>query len=164
MNWEIASAMGEILGAIAVVVTVGYLAVQTRQNTAAMRASTRQAILDSDQQLIAYLLQNPDMEELRFKPELSDQEQARLAYFLVLFTRMREVNWMQYHDKVLDEVTWSSYSKTVGAMLGTEHGRRWWKRYAEDLQMFDPEFIEYVNAVLNATPVITESRLMRMFD
>jgi hypothetical protein len=33
MNWEAIGAVGEIVGAIAVVVTVGYLAFQIRQNT-----------------------------------------------------------------------------------------------------------------------------------
>ena len=33
MNWEALGAIGEIVGAIAVVLTLGYLAVQMRQNT-----------------------------------------------------------------------------------------------------------------------------------
>ena len=33
MNWEAIGAIGEVLGAAAVVVTLGYLAVQIRQNT-----------------------------------------------------------------------------------------------------------------------------------
>ena len=39
MNWEAIGAIGEIVGAIAVVVTVGYLAVQIRQNTRSIRAA-----------------------------------------------------------------------------------------------------------------------------
>lgn len=35
MNWEAISAVGEILGASAVLITLIYLAVQIRQNTAA---------------------------------------------------------------------------------------------------------------------------------
>ena len=33
MNWEALGAIGEIVGAVAVVVTLGYLAVQIRKNT-----------------------------------------------------------------------------------------------------------------------------------
>jgi hypothetical protein len=39
MNWEAIGAIGEIVGAIAVVVTIGYLAVQIRQNTLSNRAT-----------------------------------------------------------------------------------------------------------------------------
>jgi hypothetical protein len=40
MNWDAVGAIGEVLGAIGVIVTLGYLAVQTRQNTRAINAST----------------------------------------------------------------------------------------------------------------------------
>ena len=39
MNWEALGAIGEIVGAVAVVLTLGYLAVQIRQNTRAVRSS-----------------------------------------------------------------------------------------------------------------------------
>jgi hypothetical protein len=42
MNWEALGAIGEIVGAIAVVVTIGYLAVQIRQNTESLHAATFQ--------------------------------------------------------------------------------------------------------------------------
>ena len=38
MNWDAAGAMGELLGAVVVVISVIYLASQVRQNTAASRA------------------------------------------------------------------------------------------------------------------------------
>ena len=39
MNWDAIGAVGEILGAIAVVVSIGYLSIQIRSNTRAMKAS-----------------------------------------------------------------------------------------------------------------------------
>ena len=36
MNWEAIGAVGEVLGAGAVMITLGYLAVQIRQSTQAM--------------------------------------------------------------------------------------------------------------------------------
>ena len=38
MNWEAISAIGEIVGATAVVITLGYLAVQIRQSTRVAQA------------------------------------------------------------------------------------------------------------------------------
>jgi hypothetical protein len=40
MNWEAIGAIGEVLGALAVIVTLVYLAVQIRQNTAAALTNT----------------------------------------------------------------------------------------------------------------------------
>jgi len=47
MNWDAIGAVGEVSGAIAVVATLGYLAVQIRQNTSAVRANSAQAFADS---------------------------------------------------------------------------------------------------------------------
>lgn len=51
MDWEAIGAIGEVLGAMAVVATLGYLAVQIRQNTKAVRIQTYQAIMDSSNRL-----------------------------------------------------------------------------------------------------------------
>jgi hypothetical protein len=40
MNWEAISAVGRLVGAVAVLVTLIYLAVQIRQNTAAVATAT----------------------------------------------------------------------------------------------------------------------------
>jgi len=47
MNWEAIGAIGEIVGAVAVVVTIGYLAVQIRQNTRSVRDSAFQEVIHS---------------------------------------------------------------------------------------------------------------------
>jgi hypothetical protein len=44
MNWEALGAVGEIVGAVAVVVTLGYLAVQIRQNTRSVQAATHHSL------------------------------------------------------------------------------------------------------------------------
>ena len=49
MNWEALSAIGELVGAVGVVATLFYVAVQVRQNTRAVRAATLNAITSSHQ-------------------------------------------------------------------------------------------------------------------
>ena len=45
MNWDAIGAVGEIIGALAVVATLGYLALQVKTNTAAVNQASRQATL-----------------------------------------------------------------------------------------------------------------------
>ena len=45
MNWEAISALGELVGAFAVLITLIYLAVQIRQNTAAVATSTYESTM-----------------------------------------------------------------------------------------------------------------------
>jgi hypothetical protein len=46
MDWTAIGAVGEVLGAIAVVISIGYLAVQVRQNTDSVRFGTFQSVID----------------------------------------------------------------------------------------------------------------------
>ena len=53
MTWTAISTISELIGAIVVVVTLFYVAVQIRQNTNATLAGTRQGLLDADLALIS---------------------------------------------------------------------------------------------------------------
>ena len=55
---------GEFVGAIAVVITLGYLAVQIRQNTAALRSSTWQAIQNAEHLFDQSLVGSKDAAEI----------------------------------------------------------------------------------------------------
>ncbi len=46
MDWTAIGAVGEVLGAIAVVISIGYLAVQVKQNTDSVRFETFQSVID----------------------------------------------------------------------------------------------------------------------
>ena len=47
MNWDAIGAVAEILSALAVLITLGYLAVQIRQNTNAMKISAMTPLVTS---------------------------------------------------------------------------------------------------------------------
>ena len=49
VNWEAIGAIGEVAGAIGVIATLLYLAVQIRQNTRAMTGATQDAITERKQ-------------------------------------------------------------------------------------------------------------------
>ena len=45
MNWEAISAVGQLVGSLGVLVTLIYLAIQMKQNTAAVAKSTYESIM-----------------------------------------------------------------------------------------------------------------------
>ena len=81
MNWTMIAVIAEILSSAAVLVTLIYLAVQTRQNADAIQANTRQAILDADQQLIMAVMASPELDAIFFKPDLTDDEESPTQHF-----------------------------------------------------------------------------------
>ena len=52
MNWDAIGAVAELLGGIATIATLAYLAVQIRQATAATRADIRQSMADAQIQYL----------------------------------------------------------------------------------------------------------------
>lgn len=96
MNWEAVGAEGEILGAFAVIITLGYLAVQVRQNTRAMQASARVALHDAhmlthdNERYIAGLMKS------RWKAELTPEERTHRVERFFAIMKTFEGIWLQY--------------------------------------------------------------------
>ena len=71
MNWDAVGAMSELVGAIAVVVTLIYLAVQIRLNTRAIRQDTGHAITGEFRGTFALMAERQDLAELVHPPPLT---------------------------------------------------------------------------------------------
>ena len=61
MNWEAISALGQIIGAIAVVVSVIYLALQVRSNARQTRLASMRSMSDAFNQFLQGLAGNPQI-------------------------------------------------------------------------------------------------------
>lgn len=73
MNWDALGALGEIVGAAVVVVTLIYLAVQTRQNTEAVRHAFARGVMEDANAWRFKIVENPEVSEL-FRNGLRDPE------------------------------------------------------------------------------------------
>ncbi len=164
MDWNAIGAIGEILGAVAVVATLGYLAVQTRYSVAATQANTRQAMLESDQQFLTLLMVDPTIDVIRWKRDLADDEKVKLGYFLLLFVRMRESNWLQFHSGGLDRETWESYRASIPAVMNNPNGGSWWRNFGTRGGYFSKGFVSEVDILLEQTPVLEQSPMLSAFD
>lgn len=163
MEPELFSAIAEIIGAIAIIVTLAYLAIQTKQNTLAVQASTRQGMLDADREIILYLAANPEIDEYFFKPELTDNEKRRLVSFLLAMIRTRENNWLQHRTGSIDERTWVAYRRAlVGTVTRCARAKNVWKLIAP--MGFDQEFVDEIERMLAETEVQTGPSVMLEID
>lgn len=64
MDWEAIAAVGELLGASAVLITLIYLAVQIRQNTAAVATSTYESVMTGFNDINVVVASNPGLASL----------------------------------------------------------------------------------------------------
>ena len=159
-DWSKWSAIAEILSSVAIVATLFYLAVQTRQvsvqteqmsiqsalTTNAILATSRQETMSADIEMIAAMISNPEAWSNIDKPysELTSTEQAQARNVYAGLLRIREYAWFQYKNGILDEATLQTYLHPVPRWIDRASGPELWERLSRDL---DSEFVSYVNVL-----------------
>ena len=131
MNWEAIGAAGELVEAIAVVVTLAYLAVQIRTNTKTVRASNYGDLITSSNEFNSATI-DPATASLWVKgladyDGLSAEEQARFSGVAsLMFNAALRAHHLHQKDLLSDEM-WESLAHAVDALLENVGVRQWWK-------------------------------------
>jgi hypothetical protein len=116
MSWEALGAIAELLGAIGVIASLGYLAVQVRQNTRSVRAASYQSWFASYDSLSDLLIGDPKLDALlrraTTEPEaLTPDERRRFLGVLRRGFRQFESLYYQYQEGMIDRDLFESWVK-----------------------------------------------------
>lgn len=105
--WNALGAIGEIVGAIAVLATLGYLSVQIRMSTKTQRAQTHQQIADARRENLTMLLEIPGLDDAVRKAhsgeEMSVKDKRLLRQFTVIVARHHENELYQHSVGMIDD-------------------------------------------------------------
>ena len=108
--------LGEFLGAIAVVFSLIYLALQVRQNTNAMRASTYLGLTDGWQNFLMGL-EERDFElmskAIQEPSSVTETELLRIYYRVRVTLRRYENDYFQYRSGNFDPAAWEGYWRSI---------------------------------------------------
>ena len=134
MNWEAAAAIAEVTGAVAVVVSLIYLAVQIRQNTRVVRGSTLDAITAHQQSELRWSSEMPEVfEKAMDDPEaLNFAESWKLSEWTTAAFIARQNEYVQYRQGLLEEEVWQASENIIRLLLGIEWFRKWWQDYGRN--------------------------------
>jgi hypothetical protein len=118
MSLEDLGNIGEFVAAIAVIVTLGYLAVQIRQNTAAMHMSAAEKALDNTASFNRFLASDEQLGELWYRaleaPEsLSEGEHLRFMNMASSLFRREEFVFFLHSEGHFPEKAWHSRAKLL---------------------------------------------------
>ena len=133
MNWEAIGAIGELGGALAVVVTLVYLAIQIRQNTDSVRSNTFQSVSESFNAWSVQLIRDPEVVKL-YNSGLTDyealEEIERSRFQLLISTQFRNYEniYYQHRHATLDHEVWPARRASMIEFLGQPGVQRWWRR------------------------------------
>ncbi len=145
MNWNKWAALSEIVSSVAILVTLGYLAIQTQQNTVALNAESRTALWEAQMATLDHLIQNPSIMISWDQPEpLTDEQKVMLGNWLFEFIGHREYMWLQYQSGIVDERTMETFITDVDQLLVHRRLLDWWNKTSDFY--FDPGFVQLVNA------------------
>jgi hypothetical protein len=145
MTWE---QVASIASSIAILVTLVYLAIQTKQTNNALFAASRQGTMTADVEMLSASYSSHDITSLILKDpaQLTPGEDYALGCWCAAFVRIREFAWFQYKAGILDELTWRSYIGPVGRILGIPNLHPWWLQFSEEV---DPESRAYMDSEIN---------------
>ena len=111
MNWDAIGAVAELAGALAVIATLVYLAVQLRQNSALLKASLATASRESTNQLTGLLAS--DREALRVfyagldgREVLEELDRQHFDAMMSLYIEALLQSYQQEFDEALERAHW----------------------------------------------------------
>jgi hypothetical protein len=130
VNWEEIGAIGQMLGSIAVFVTLGFLVIQIRQNTRAMRASSQQTLIDTFYEYVWQLGENAELGSLVGRGlsdfrSLSDEEKSRFNNLYGRWEGNLYNGILLHRSGLLDEQTLNEIGDRFVSSVQTSGGAAW---------------------------------------
>jgi hypothetical protein len=147
-------AVGQFVGAIAVVVTLIYLAIQMRQNTNALKLNTARSVTEELQDSFSLLASNQELAEIFVTASgelaLQGAEQVRFNAFTSVVVRVYENAFLQSRAGVIDQAHWEGMTRMMIDYTSMAAFQTYWpdrKHWVSD------EFQEYMETdVISAPP------------
>ncbi len=158
MNWEAFGAIGEIVGAIAVVATLMYLARQMRQTAKATTGETMGSWLADYNNMVLEISKDPEVARI-FRQGLTDFEQLnendkmRFHTWMVAHLLNAQNVFLQLEDGIMHQRIADQILPFSAAMLNSKGGLYWW---GTARSIWRPEFLDHMDKLIEEASPITE--------
>jgi len=139
--------LGELVAAIATVLTLGYLAIQLRQNTRALRSQTFQQS-SMDMSLTANAISSDgELAEIVVKASngigvLSPEERVRFHFWMLVAIRRFEAIYVQGVYGSIDPIRIEGFERSIITLLSSGGPLEWWE---SSKSAFSSDFVEYAD-------------------
>ena len=122
MNWEAIAAVGQIIGALAVLITLIYLAVQIRQNTAAVATATYESTMAGFNDINVVVASHPELASLldrgcQSPDSLNAVEVVQFNFLLRCYANQWWKLFMLHERGSLPSGEWSIFAQEAAQFL-----------------------------------------------
>ena len=162
MNWEMIGAIGEIAGAAAVVLTLGYLALQVRESARQDRRH-QSAELQRDRALLTDaltrdpLLPGIFLRGLRDLASLDEEETVRFSTWLLNAVRLQETIFYFQREDGIHDFQAGSIEASLKEIMFSPGAQAWW---VTRRHWFSPEYQTEIDRWISTG----SSGLLRYYD
>ncbi|HAJ76700.1 MAG: hypothetical protein QGG54_11650 [Gammaproteobacteria bacterium] len=155
MNWEAIGAIGELLSAFAVLITLLFLAVQVRHSNHTMAESNRLervAVIDRHADSVSrwrgLLMENPDLAQLWMKAredkELDDSEKFLLDNIFIDFNNIQRSNFVRANAVGEQDLGKQAVRSVLVELVQSETLMNMWEVMRPWNELGSPEFVAQV--------------------
>ena len=153
INWDAISAISQLVGSLAVVLSVLYLAVQVHQSTRVARLATQDAAATALRDVTKPLMENAELERiwrvgLEDISALSIEERARFFHASYQFLKAFETIHFHYVYGLMDKELWEGWHGLLRHYIFASGMAHYWKLRPE---VFSARFRKFVDSL--APPV-----------
>lgn len=142
MNWDAIGAIAELVAALAVIISLIYLAIQVKHGIATSKATAYQEVYRDLRASLEGTASEPIPKLLRGE-QLTDSELAELPKLLTLRMRAYENWWVQNRDGVLSDEVFEAYISHLPNTIGSGTAQKWWR---DKRVRFIPGFEAFVDS------------------
>ena len=155
MNWEAISAVGQIVGAIGVIISVLYLAHQVRSNARQTRLASMRMMSDAFNQWLNGLAGNPQIGDLYYRAvrDYSSIQGGDLPRFSALMDHLFRIFEDMYYQKLeghLDLRIWRGFEAPMRDIVAYPGIQAWWRSRSH---WFSREFADFIDGLVRSAGV-----------
>src|SRR2546429_9898278 len=149
MNWDAISAISQLIGSVAVVLSVLYLAVQVHRSPRVAKLATQDAAATALRDVTKSFMEDADLERigrvgLADHSALSAEERARFFHAAYQWLKAFETIHFHYVYGLMDRQLWEGWRGLLQHYIAAPGIAHYWKLRPE---VFSERFRNFVNAL-----------------
>jgi len=150
MNWNAIGAIGEVLGATVVFISLVYLATQIRHSSKSMRSQNLNA--QTEQLLAVQLLQvEPSLQQPLIRCYIENLEDLEPldagAVESYLFSMLYVARNQYLHERAGLDSDWNVISRRIPGYFSAKWPKKWWDQWGR--RMFETDFANEIDLIIS---------------
>ena len=147
MDWEAISAIGQIVGALAVVISLIYLASEVRRNARAQQLAAMRWMSDAFNRWVQQLAQHPHLTDVYYRGmhDFVSLKNGDLVRFSALMGQAFKVHEELYYLQAeghLETRVWHGWERAIRDLNGYPGVQAWWRSRSH---WFSEKFVKFVD-------------------